>query len=46
MRTPQIADHLGAVFQQWAQFKMAKEMNQMNMASQLTEAVPDVDLTP
>ena len=46
MRTPQIADHLGAVFQQWAQFKMQKEMHQMNVAQQLTEAVPDVDLTP
>jgi hypothetical protein len=37
---------LGAVFQQWAQFKMQKEMHQMNIAQQLTEAVPDVDLTP
>ena len=44
MRTPQIADHLGAVFQQWAQFKMQKEMHQMNVANQLVEAVPDVDL--
>jgi len=46
MRTPQIADHLGAVFQQWAQFKMQKEMHQMNVATQLTESIPDVDLPP
>lgn len=26
MRTPQIADHLGAVLQQWANMKMQKEM--------------------
>jgi len=27
MRTPQIADHIGAMLQQYAQFRMAKEMN-------------------
>jgi len=30
MRTPQIADHIGAMLQQYAQFRMAKEMNAMN----------------
>lgn len=29
MRTPQIADHIGAMLQQYAQFRMAKEMNAM-----------------
>ena len=46
MRTPQMADHLGAVFQQWAQIKIQKEMHQMSVANQLVESVPDVDLTP
>ena len=31
MRTPQIADHLGAILQQWAQIKFAKEMQAMNV---------------
>jgi|TARA_R110000824_G_scaffold383859_2_gene577575 hypothetical protein len=35
MRTPQIADHLGAILQQWAQVKLAKEMQSMNPASML-----------
>lgn len=29
MRTPQIADHIGAMLQQYAQFKMQKEMAAM-----------------
>jgi len=44
MRTPQIADHLGAVFQQWAQFKMQKEMHQMNLSNQLTAEAPNNEL--
>ena len=35
MRTPQIADHLGAILQQWAQVKLAKEMQSMNPQNML-----------
>jgi hypothetical protein len=35
MRTPQVADHLGAILQQWAQIKMAKEMNAMQNSPML-----------
>ena len=40
MRTPQIADHLGAILQQWAQVKLAKEMQSMNPQSMLESIVP------
>jgi len=36
MRTPQVADHIGAMAQQWLQFKLAKEMNSLNPATALT----------
>ena len=35
MRTPQLADHLGAILQQWAQVKMQKDIHRMNNAAQL-----------
>jgi hypothetical protein len=35
MRTPQITDHLGAILQQWAQIKFAKEMQAMNAENML-----------
>lgn len=38
MRTPQLADHLGAILSQWAQIKMAKEMQKFN-GTDLIEAV-------
>jgi len=48
MRTPQIADHLGAVLQQWANMKMQKEMFAMQNTGALenlqkvAEVVEDV----
>jgi hypothetical protein len=39
MRTPQIADHIGAVLAQWAQVKMAKEMRAMEMIPALADVV-------
>ena len=41
MRTPQIADHIGAVLNQWAQIKFAKEMQAMQSGS-LLQTVADV----
>jgi hypothetical protein len=35
MRTPQLADHLGAMAQQFFQMKMAKQMQEMNLGSLL-----------
>jgi hypothetical protein len=35
MRVPTIADNLGNILQNWAQMKMAKEMQSMNSFSQL-----------
>ena len=43
MRTPQIADHLGAILQQWAQVKLAKEMNAMNPASMIESVAQTED---
>jgi len=47
MRTPQIADHLGAILQQWAQIKFAREMQSMNalglVPSSDTPAEPHLD---
>ena len=43
MRTPAIADHLGAILQQYAQFKMAKEMNSMQS---LIPSIPDEEDQP
>jgi hypothetical protein len=45
MRTPQIADHLGAILQQWAQVKFAKEMNAMQslLPVQADEIEPGVE---
>jgi len=40
MRTPQVADHIGAMAQQWLQFKLAKEMNSLNPATALTHEEP------
>jgi hypothetical protein len=40
MRTPQIADHLGAMLNQWAQIKFAKEMQAMQAGS-LLPSTPD-----
>jgi len=37
MRTPQLADHLGAMAQQFFQMKMAKQMQEMNLGSLLTQ---------
>jgi hypothetical protein len=37
MRTPQLADHLGAMAQQFFQMKMAKQMQDMNLGSLLTQ---------
>tara|TARA_R110000823_G_C15936932_1_gene500022 strand:- start:1670 stop:2044 length:375 start_codon:yes stop_codon:yes gene_type:complete len=48
MRTPQIADHLGAVLQQWANMKMQKEMyalqntGALENMSKVAEVVEDV----
>ena len=42
MRTPQIADHLGAILQQWAQVKLAKEMNSMELPT-LPEVIPPAE---
>lgn len=39
MRTPQLADHLGAILSQWAQIKMAKEMQTLQGSGELVEAV-------
>jgi hypothetical protein len=41
MRTPQITDHLGAILQQWAQIKFAREMNAMQ-ADSLLPSLSDV----
>jgi hypothetical protein len=41
MRTPQIADHIGAVLSQWAQIKFAKEMQAMQAGSMLP-SMPDL----
>lgn len=38
-RTPQLADHLGAILSQWAQIKMAKEMNALNPSAPEIEEV-------
>jgi hypothetical protein len=39
-RTPQLADHLGAILSQWAQIKMAKEMQNFTPATpEIEEAV-------
>ena len=38
MRTPQIADHIGAMLQQYAQFRMQKEMHAMQS---LLPSAPD-----
>tara|TARA_R110002072_G_scaffold98096_2_gene215970 strand:+ start:178 stop:525 length:348 start_codon:yes stop_codon:yes gene_type:complete len=44
MRTPQIADHIGAVLAQWAQVKMHKEMQAMQMVPTLADAIqPEPD---
>jgi hypothetical protein len=41
MRTPQIADHIGAMLNQWAQIKFAKEMQAMQSTNMLA-SVADV----
>ena len=41
MRTPQIADHIGAVLSQWAQIKFAKEMQAMQAGS-ILPSMPDI----
>jgi len=40
MRTPQMADHLGAILQQWAQVKMHKEMAALQQAGKMIENSP------
>tara|TARA_R110000737_G_scaffold101530_2_gene135214 strand:- start:742 stop:1089 length:348 start_codon:yes stop_codon:yes gene_type:complete len=44
MRTPQIADHLGAILQQWAQVKLAKEMQSMNPQNMLDSVASNENL--
>lgn len=41
MRTPQIADHLGAILSNWAQVKMAKEMQSINEGNLLNSILED-----
>lgn len=43
MRTPQIADHLGGILQQWAQIKFAKEMQAMKggLLPSVTDQIDD-----
>ena len=46
MRVPTIADNLGNILQNWAQMKMAKEMQSMNAFTQLEtvdKGEPDSD---
>lgn len=38
MRVPTIADNLGAILQNWAQVKMAKEMQALSPAQLVTES--------
>lgn len=40
MRTPQMADHLGAILQQWAQVKMHKEMAALQDAGKMIQNSP------
>ena len=44
MRTPQIADHLGAILQQWAQVKMQKDLMAMQQTKTLVEDTLDKHL--
>jgi len=46
MRPPQIMDHLGGIMAQWAQFKMAKEMNALQMPTALADVVNPADEQP
>ena len=47
MRPPQIMDHLGGIMAQWAQFKMAKEMNALNLPATLADSIqPDQERQP
>jgi len=44
MRSPQIADHIGAVLAQWAQVKMHKEMQALQMIPALADVTePESD---
>jgi len=47
MRPPQIMDHLGGIMAQWAQFKMAKEMNALGALPSMADVVsPDQESQP